>query len=125
MDIAQAFSTSQDKIKIAQDEFGRSLVEIHQKFNDDLKFEGLTPQGKVDSVYHNMIKILQKARVDKDNALSKARAKNDRVGIYIAEDKFDRLALFHDLQDDQGQDYEQLHLQSGIDPSYDPGVYSP
>jgi hypothetical protein len=125
MDIAQALSVSHDKIKRAQDELSHSLVEIHKKFDDRLRFEALTPQGKVDSVYHSMIAKLQKARVERDNTLSTARAKGDRFGILIAKEKFDRVTLFHELQDDQGQDFEQLHLQSGIDPSYDPDVYSP
>jgi hypothetical protein len=34
--------------------------------------------------------------------------------------EYEKVLYFYTLQDDQGQDYELIHLQSGVDPYYDP-----
>jgi hypothetical protein len=71
-----------------------------------------------------MISALKKAASDKDKDILQSRnmtpSYKGSIRRRVARDRYDRIQLFYRLQDDEGQDYEQLHLQSDIDPYYDP-----
>jgi hypothetical protein len=127
--VARAFAVSQGKLREAQDELNQSLTMIHQELSDELSFEALSSQGQADLIYKNMDRTLRQARARRDQTILKSRRNritlNSRITIQLAKERFKRVELFQHLRDDYGQDYEQLHLQSGVDPSYDPDVYWP
>jgi hypothetical protein len=115
----RALADLHSKVQQARREFMGASSTARQEFEKNIEFEKLPPQAKMDSRWCEISEILETAAKHRDDKI--AMAGDDTYEIREAHFQYTMVLEYQDTRDDQGQDFEQIYMQSGIDPYYDPG----
>jgi hypothetical protein len=126
VEIEEALKISHSKMNQAHKEFMIRFRKAQEELKRNIEIEQLSPQERLNSAHTDITNTLKLAAQTRDIESPQAgdgHSIHEEIDIQFAHEKYARVELFQRLRDDQGQDFEQMHLQSGIDPSYDPDVY--
>jgi hypothetical protein len=142
-DIIDTLSAANAENQVAHKQFQTNLNTLTKAYHERIRFHSLKPQAQMDEAARDREISITIATRTRDQQIRRAKLKYNRalgqletiddddhrfdmmIAIDHANKDFDKVRDYHDLQNDYGQDYEQQHLASGVDPYYDPDFFEP